>query len=313
MSTPIGKTIARILLEQESAQSLENKYTPPASLGQPACKKDTCCQWYWAANVMNAAFFGKFGRCNSLAREAVRTWSQKLASQGKDFGGADGRIVLTAAEIQRAENNGLQDIVDQMWAWSAQFGVGMGDLIQFDAAVAVVTCPLGPRMRVFVGRKDRAKAAPEGLLPDVNDSADKLISLFRDKTISPHALVALLGAHTTSEQFFVDTKRAGAPQDGTTGVWGTLSYNPTLGLGPLPKEVFRFPSDIVLAKDVRTADEWKSSGSHGQSHWNEDYAFAYTRLSLLGVNNINDLKECTKVLPMPKLNFKGAGELLKDQ
>ncbi|KAL5427029.1 hypothetical protein PMIN04_001540 [Paraphaeosphaeria minitans] len=243
-----------------------------------------------------------------------RTWSQKLASQGKDFGGADGRIVLTAAEIQRAENNGLQDIVDQMWAWSAQFGVGMGDLIQFDAAVAVVTCPLGPRMRVFVGRKDRAKAAPEGLLPDVNDSADKLISLFRDKTISPHALVALLGAHTTSEQFFVDTKRAGAPQDGTTGVWGTLSYNPTLGLGPLPKEVFRFPSDIVLAKDVRTADEWKSfSGSHGQSHWNEDYAFAYTRLSLLGVNNINDLKECTKVLPMPKLNFKGAGEPLKDQ
>jgi hypothetical protein len=28
-----------------------------------------------------------------------------------------------------------------------------------------------------------------------------------------------------------------------------------------------------------------------------DYATAYTRLSLLGVNNINNLTECTHVLP----------------
>jgi hypothetical protein len=319
--TPIGKTIARILLDQESAESTDNKYTPPASLGQSACKKDTCCQWYWAANTMASAFLGQNGRCNSLAREAIRlgfhdagTWSQKLAAQGKDYGGADGSIVLAAEEMKRKDNKGLQEIVDQMWAWSSQFSVGMADLIQFAAAVAVVTCPLGPRMRVFVGRKDSLKAAPDGLLPGVNDSADKLISLFEDKTITPHMLTALLGAHTTSEQFFVDAKRAGAPQDGTPGVWDTLFYNQTLGLGPLPKEVFRFPSDVVLARDPRTADEWRSfSGTGGQKHWNEDYAFAYTRLSLLGVNNINDLKECTKVLPMARTSFKGAGELLKDQ
>lgn len=29
----------------------------------------------------------------------------------------------------------------------------------------------------------------------------------------------------------------------------------------------------------------------------QDYAKEYVRLSLLGVNNINNLKECTKVLP----------------
>lgn len=34
-----------------------------------------------------------------------------------------------------------------------------------------------------------------------------------------------------------------------------------------------------------------------QSHWNSDYAAAYIRLSLLGVNNINDLMECTATLP----------------
>ena len=151
-------------------------------------------------------------------------------------------------------------------------------------------------------------------MPGVNDSADKLIKLFEDKTISPHDLVALLGAHTTSEQFFVDPKRRGAPQDGTPGVWDTLFYNQTLGTGPLPKEVFRFPSDIALSKDPRTKGEWESfSGPGGQSHWNEDYAYSYIRLSLLGVNNINSLTECTKVLPMPQKKYKGAGELLQNE
>lgn len=78
-------------------------------------------------------------------------------------------------------------------------------------------CPLGPRIRTFVGRKDSSRANMDGLLPSVNDSADKLISLFQDKTISAHELTALLGAHTTSQQFNVDPSRAGAPQDGTPG------------------------------------------------------------------------------------------------
>jgi hypothetical protein len=234
-----------------------------------------------------------------------------LADNGQDFGGADGSIALSPGEMKRAENNGLQDIVTKAQIWQKRFGVGMADLIQFAAQHAVVSCPLGPRIRTFVGRKDSNKNAPDGLLPGVNDSADKLIKLFQDKTISPHELVALLGAHTTSEQFFVDPKKKGAPQDGTPGVWDTLFYNQTLGTGPLPKQVFRFASDIALAKDPRTSDEWiKFNGPEGQHHWNEDYAYSYIRLSLLGVNNINDLKECTKVLPLPKPDFKGAGQLL---
>ena len=174
----------------------------------------------------------------------------------------------------------------------------------------------------------------DGLLPGVNDSADTLIKLFQAKTIGPHELVALLGAHTTSQQFNVDPKRGAAPQDGTPGyahppytpsllrdmlillllfrVWDTLFYNQTLGLGPLPKAVMRFPSDVVLVSDPRTSTEWRkfSVGKEGQEHWNEDYAYSYIRLSLLGVNNINILTECTKVLPMPNRSFRGAGDLL---
>lgn len=82
----------------------------------------------------------------------------------------------------------------------------------------------------------------------------------------------------------------------------------------MPKSVMQFKSDVVLANDPRTAKEWAdfARGTEGQSHWNEDYAYSYIRLSLLGVNNINDLVECTKVLPAATPSFRGAGELLKD-
>jgi hypothetical protein len=36
-------------------------------------------------------------------------------------------------------------------------------------------------------------------------------------------------------------------------------------------------------------------------------------LSMLGVNNMNDLTECSKTLPPAQPTFQGAGELLKDQ
>lgn len=83
-------------------------------------------------------------------------------------------------------------------------------------------------------------------------------------------------------------------------------------MGPLPKAVLRFPSDVVLAQDPRTSAEWRkfSIGKAGQEDWNEDYAYSYIHLSLLGVNNINQLTECTQVLPMQNKSFRGAGDLL---
>jgi len=221
------------------------------------------------------------------------TWSSALAAAGQDFGGADGSIAL-AGEVTRAENHGLEGIVSKAIAVQKTFGVGMADLIQFAAVHAVVTCPLGPRVRFFAGRKDSSTPAPDGLLPGVNDSADKLVALFQDKTISPHQLAALLGAHTTSEQFFVNTTVAGQAQDSTPGVWDTKFYNETLQ-ATAPNKVFRFNSDVVLSQDSRLNDEWVSFAAGGsQSHWNEDYATAYTRLSLLGVNQINNMTECSK-------------------
>ncbi|KAJ3480816.1 hypothetical protein NLG97_g7978 [Lecanicillium saksenae] len=66
-----------------------------------------------------------------------------------------------------------------------------------------------------------------------------------------------------------------------------------------PEKIVRFVSDTNLATDPRTNGYFGmySEEVTGQTRWNEDYAREYVRLSLLGVHNINDLTECTKVLP----------------
>ncbi|KAF2999843.1 hypothetical protein E8E13_007275 [Curvularia kusanoi] len=300
--TPIAKDIKAILLDQLDAESsVIDTSIPAGALGSTACKADLCCIWKWVSYEMTAKFNGTSGRCTKFARQAVRLGFHDAGawSNTSSYGGADGSILLTD-EISRADNNGLSAIADQMNSWYRKYspyGVSMADLIQMGATVATVVCPLGPRIRSFVGRKDNTKAAPTGLLPGHLDSADTLIKLFAAKTIDAHDLVALVGAHTTSQQHFVDTARGGDPQDSTPGVWDVKFYPETTG-SAAPR-VLKFQSDINLSKDSRSAGEWKefSNPTNGQDHWNEDYAKAYTRLSLLGVNNINELKECTKVLP----------------
>jgi hypothetical protein len=141
----------------------------------------------------------------------------------------------------------------------------MADLIQMGATVATVTCPLGPRIKSFVGRKDNPTAAFDGLLPDANDSAEKLIALFEAKTIKPHGLVALVGAHSTSQQRFFKPERALDPQDSTPGVWDVLFYSQTQDRDPNnPKRILKFPADINLSRHRRTKPEWDKFAGQGE-------------------------------------------------
>ncbi|KAF8458628.1 heme peroxidase [Terfezia claveryi] len=309
--TEVGKAVAGIIMGDISGESAEGgKYKLPGALKTKKCKSDKCCVWGHVSNWLTTQFTAPDGQCNDYARASIRmgfhdagTWAKSMAAQGQDFGGADGSIVLSKAEIKRPENKGLEEIVRKARDWAIIFGVGVADLVQFMAIHAVVTCPLGPRIRVFVGRMDSSRACPDGLLPGVTQPPDDLIALFEDKTIGPHDLAALLGAHSTSRQFFFNESHSGEPQDDTPGVWDVKFYGQTLQDGP--DGVFKFQSDIALGNHPRVHDEWMSfAGPGGQDHWNEDYAIAYTRLSMLGVNNINSLTECTRVLPPAK---KGSG------
>lgn len=80
----------------------------------------------------------------------------------------------------------------------------------------------------------------------------------------------LVGAHSTSKQFFVDASAAGAPQDSTPGVWDVKFYNQTVE--NTSKKVFRLQSDMALSKDSRISAEWtkfRAPNGVGQERWNE--------------------------------------------
>ncbi|ERS95419.1 uncharacterized protein SPSK_01702 [Sporothrix schenckii 1099-18] len=296
-SAPVSSApLSSALSESSSTQSSSTQSTAsPSPIPSPA----SCDVWSQVAKAIVPTFQDGKNGCSRLARGAIRlgfhdagAWNRTSA-----WGGADGSIALNPSELARAENRGLQDIVAQtlVWydAWHSR-GVGMADLIQFSAIVATVTCPLGPRIKFFAGRPDDARAAPDGLLPSVDGTAPALIDLFQAKTFSPADLVALLGAHSTSQQFFADPAQAGAPQDSTPGVWDTKFYAETAAR-TAPKGVYRFPSDVALATYQGTSATWQHMSS--QFAWDGAYANAYFRLSLLGVNNINDLVDCSESVP----------------
>jgi hypothetical protein len=272
--TPTAASIKAILLNQASGQDTSSFYTEPLPpKGSKACDLDRCCIWKYIADEMKSAMVGNAQRCNNLARAAVRLGFHDAGAWSKSTtgGGADGSVVLARECEDRVDNNGLQNVCSQMRAWYDNYkihGITMADLIQMAANVATVVCPLGPRVRTFVGRVDSSTPAPEGLLPGPFQSADELITMFADKTISPGGLVALVGAHTTSQQRFVDQARAGDPQDRTPGVWDVNFYDETLS-NTSPRRIFKFQSDINLSLDSRTSGAWRAfSGQTGQLPWN---------------------------------------------
>ncbi|KAH7401333.1 ligninase LG6 precursor [Pyrenochaeta sp. MPI-SDFR-AT-0127] len=271
--------------------------------------KDKCCVWYDVSAELTRQFVQGDGQCNDNARAAVRAGFHDAGAWDKNSanGGADGSLLMDFGEQDRPENNGLQSIRTLLRGVKAKYGVGYADLAQYAHNHATISCPKGPRVRTLVGRKDATKAAPTGLLPDVHDSADNLIALFANKGFSAHDLAALVGAHATARQRFVDTSPAAVnkPLDTTIGVWDVEFYNDTLNnpAGSTPtQKVFVLPSDKKLSTHAKIKDEWNAFVGN-QQHWNEDYAKAYFRMSLLGVNNLKDLTDCTKTLPPSRRSF----------
>lgn len=275
-----GREIKTILSGRGNPENFDG-YRDVPRRDSTKCRQDTCCVWKYIADDLERLFQGRSGRCTKWARYAIRmgfhdagSWSVATEKQG---GGADGSILLADGELSRGENTGLGDIAGVYRGvynkYRNELGfkqVTMADLIQMGANVATVVCPLGPRVRSWVGRKDSTTPAPRNLLPSPFADANSLIQLFKDKTISPHGLIALLGAHTTSQQNVVDANRAGDPQDSTPGVWDVLYYQQTLGQVASPDRVFMFQSDLNLAKHPTTKKDFESfAGRGGQGRWNQ--------------------------------------------
>lgn len=222
------------------------------------------------------------GQCNDNARAAIRAAFHDCFN-----GGCDGSLIL-ADECSRPENNGLQSICSSLGDMAKSNDVGVADLIQFAAGIfhsvficrfnlglmplsahAIKTCPLGPTVPAYVGRKDSSSASPDGGLPSPFASGDDLYSQFKAKGFSATDLAALIGAHSTSKQFFVDTSKSGAAQDSTPGTWDVTYYSQTLS-GTAP---FTFKSDANLAKHDVVGKPFKSFVLN-QAGWNAAFVSA---------------------------------------
>ena len=216
--------------------------------------------WTQISKTLTTMFVQADGQCNHDARTAVRaafhdcaTWSQ---AQGQT-GGCDGSLFLSAEENARVENRGLQDISAKLTGLARASGVGVADMIAFAGAHATLSCPLGPTVKTMIGRKDSATPAPsESLLPgNATLSADIILSLFADKGFSAPDVAALIGAHSSAQQFFVDPTKAGAAQDRTPGIWDVDYYTDTIANNPA---VFTFQSDKNIAADPRSGPTFRS-------------------------------------------------------
>ncbi|KAH8158179.1 hypothetical protein CIB48_g10073 [Xylaria polymorpha] len=285
--------------DRVSSLRSDGSYTPPGALGSSACNSDPLCLWYYVATTMWGDFADANG-CTDFGRGAIRLGFHDAAAWDVDspYGGADGSILLSD-EFGRTDNLGLQEIGELTKTYYATYhphGAGMADIIQLGAIVGTVACPGGPRIRAFVGRKDDSRAAPPGKLPSASQNAPVLIDLFTNKTFTASDLVALVGAHTAAKQRFVDPSRANVGLDSDPQIWDASFYSETLTGDN--KTFLILHSDKSLATYSATQGQWKTfAGSSGQAQWSPAYAQAYFRMSLLGVNNLNNLTEISKVIP----------------
>ncbi|KAF2432346.1 heme peroxidase [Tothia fuscella] len=227
---------------------------PPQADGCPAV-------WTQISQDLTKMFVGADGQCTDSARQAIRavfhdcgTWN---TAQG-NTGGCDGSLILSPEENAKTENRGLQDISSKLQALATQRQVGVADMLAYAGSHATVSCPLGPTVPIKIGRTDSNKAANEALLPgNATLSADTILSLFADKGFSPPEVSALVGAHSTSKQFFANPAKAGQSQDSTPGVWDVKYYSETTAQPPNPNLAI-FPSDMNLAVDPRSGPAFKS-------------------------------------------------------
>ncbi|KAF7357156.1 Peroxidase [Mycena sanguinolenta] len=259
-----------------------------------------CIPWYGIRDTIMSEIFE--GRCGDNARAAVRltfhdagTFSQELQNNGLPNGAADGSLLVDPNEVLRSENNGLQNIVSLLRPLPAQFGVSPGDIIQIAGILAVLACPGGPAVTAFVGRAAPLNIAPTGLLPSPEDPVAKLVARFADMGLSSRDMIALIGAHTTGTQQFVDPAKANFSFDTTDTIWDTRFYTQTADNTTVLPDVFKLDSDVAFSTDPSTSGDFNRFIGQ-QSMWQSDYVTAHKAMSILGQNPAT-LTDCSEILP----------------
>lgn len=155
-------------------------------------------------------------------------FSESLKSQGKPAGGgADGSmLIFPDVEPNFFANLGISDSVDALLPFLANHTqVSAGDLIQFAGAVAISNCPGAPKLEFLAGRPNATAPAPDGLIPEPQDSVDSIIARFADGGgFTPDEIIALLASHSIARADHVDPTINASPFDSTPFTFDTQVF-----------------------------------------------------------------------------------------
>ncbi|KIJ47125.1 class II peroxidase [Sphaerobolus stellatus SS14] len=286
-----------------------------------------CCAFFALRDDLQTHLFDN--QCGEDAHEVVRlsfhdaiAFSSSLKAQGKPAGGgADGSmLVFPDVEPNFSANNGISDSVNALLPFLAAHNtITAGDLIQFAGAVGISNCPGAPRLQFLAGRPNATAPAPDGLIPEPQDTVTDILARFEDGGgFSSDEVVALLASHSIARADHVDPKFKAAPFDSTPFDFDTQIFVEVLlrGVGfpgtggnqgeaesPLPltngEDVgeLRLLSDQTIARDSRTACTWQGFVNQ-QEKMASAFQAAMAKLAVVG-QDVSSLIDCSEVVPIP--------------
>ncbi|KAJ7142486.1 heme peroxidase [Mycena epipterygia] len=262
-------------------------------------KNPLCKPWYAIRDAIMGGIYQ--GRCGDSARASIRlafhdaaTFSLALKAAGQPNGAADGSMLTDPNEVLRPDNNGLQTIVGLLRPLPAQYNVSDGDILHLAGVLGVLACPGGPVVNTYIGRTEPKNIAPDGLLPNANSPVKVLTDRFADMGFSIRELMALIGAHSTGKQRFVNTAVAPSSFDSTVDIWDVRFYSETQNSTTAPG-TFKLNSDVNFSHNATTQKDYNRFVGN-QDNWASEYAAAHEKMSLLGLDT-STLTDCTEILP----------------
>ncbi|KAF8527738.1 heme peroxidase [Gautieria morchelliformis] len=277
-----------------------------------------CCPFFaLRADLQNNAFSHQ---CGEDIHETVllsfrgsiprRQWHDAIAfspalnDQGLPAGGgADGSmLIFPNVKPNFLANLGMSDRFELLTPFLRNHSqVSAGDLIQFAAAVAIGNCPGAPKLEFMAGRPNATAPASDGLIPEPQDSVDKVFARMKDGgNFSPDEVVALLASHAIARSDHVDPSIEAVPFDSTPFTFDTQIFAEFCSrvLGSLERQTTparpcpRFPwmclqSDFLIARDPARLARGKASD-------------AMDELAVIG-ENPSQLVDCSEVIldPIP--------------
>ncbi|CAO2653303.1 Nn.00g027140.m01.CDS01 [Neocucurbitaria sp. VM-36] len=253
-------------------------------------RQSSSCPSVWSdiAKELQSDFTG----CGADAHGAIRAPFHDCINNG-----CDGSLILTD-ECSHAENAGLSGICSKLKDWATKYDVSAADIIQFAAATAISSCPLGPRVQALVGRKDGSDAAPVGSVPSSRDTVDKILGAFSAKGFSADDVVALMGTHSVALQFNDDPSQAGKSLDSTPSRYDMAFYKETKeGTAP-----YSLQSDRLLSNDTQTAHTWDEFANDADA-WTGVFTDAWNRFSVIE-NDVGSLQDCSSLIPSSSVSRK---------